>query len=91
MTIENVYEILRSRSFFGSLGTKKFRFILNNLYIDRRTIINYDIYEENQSFYLNPDIAITDEKELRIEIGNSSPQRINLYGKINGEKLITLE
>jgi hypothetical protein len=91
MTIEKVYEILRSKSYFQNTGTKKFRFIHNNLYIDRRTIINFNIYKENESIYFNPDIAITDENELRIEIKNSPKELINFYGKINGEKLLTIE
>jgi hypothetical protein len=91
MTIEEVYKVLRSKNYYQNKGSKKFRFINNDIYIDRRSIINFNVYKENESFYLNPDVAITEEKELRIEIKNTPDECIHFYGKINGQKLLTLE
>ncbi len=91
MTIEDVYTILESRIYYQKEGMKKFTFAGNAIHIDRRAFIPFDIYKENESFYLIPESAIADEKELRIEIENIGGDHIHFYGKISGEKMITLE
>jgi hypothetical protein len=54
-------------------------------------LIPFSIYKDNESFILQPDIAIAEEKELRIEISNTRGNSIMFYGKSSGERLLTLE
>lgn len=91
MTLEEVYTILESKTFYEKESMRKFSFVDNSIHIDRRAFIPYSIYKENEKFFLAPDTAIAGEKELRIEIDNISSSSINLYGKSSGEKLLTLE
>jgi len=91
MTIEEIYTILESKSFYEKDSSRKFSFVANSIHIDRRAFIPYSIYKENESFFLDPDTAFTTEKELRIEIEKNSGELICFYGKTSGEKLLTLE
>jgi hypothetical protein len=91
MTLEEVYELLESKIYYEKEGMRKFSFIDNSIHIDRRAYIPFNIYKENENFFLAPDIPIADEKELRIEVGNISTEPIFFYGKSSGEKLLTLE
>jgi hypothetical protein len=90
MTLEEVYSILENNIFYERESSRKFTFIDNSIHIDRRAFIPYSIYKENENFFLDPDTAIAQEKELRIEIEKSVGQHIHLYGKASGEKLLTL-
>jgi len=91
MTLEQVYSILESKIFYEKDSMRKFTFVDNSIHIDRRAFIPYVIYKESGNFFLDPDIAIAEEKELRIEIAGSSQNSIGFYGKKSGERLITLE
>ena len=89
MTLEDLYNILESKVFHDTQG-RKFSFVDNTIHIDRRAFIPYNIYKENEIFFLQPDTAITNEKELRIET-NAKGESILFYGQSSGEKLLTLE
>lgn len=91
MTLEEVYTVLEGKTFYEKESMRKFSFIDNSIHIDRRAFIPYSIYKEDECFFLAPDTAITDEKELRIEIVETSADSIHFYGKSSGEKLLTLE
>jgi hypothetical protein len=91
MTLEQVYSILESKIYYEKDNMRKFSFVDNSIHIDRRAFIPFVIYKENESFFLHPDTAIADEKELRIEIETLADNSIGLYGKKSGEKLLTLE
>ena len=91
MTLEEVYSILESKTYYEKESMRKFSFVDNSIHIDRRAFIPYSIYRENENFFLDPDTAIADEKELRIEIEKISDAYIEFYGKKSGEKLLTLE
>ena len=91
MTLEEMYVLLESRTYYEKGGTRKFSFGNSSIHIDRRALIPFSIYKENESFILYPDTAIAEEKELRIEIGNTPAESILLYGRTSGEKLLTLE
>lgn len=89
MTIEELYALLRSKIYYEEEGSKRFTFRGNSIHVDRRAFIPFDIYLENESFYLNPDTAIAGERELRIVTDNKP--YIQFYGKSSGEKLLTLQ
>jgi hypothetical protein len=91
MTLEEVYTVLESKVYYDKESMRKFSFVDNSIHIDRRAFIPYTIYKENENFILDPDTAIADEKELRIEIEKVPANSIDLYGKTSGERLITLE
>ena len=91
MTLEEVYSILESKIYYEKESMRKFSFVDNSIHIDRRAFIPFSIYKEDGSFFLDPDTAIAEEKELRIEIASLSQNSIGFYGKKSGEKLITLE
>jgi hypothetical protein len=91
MTIEEVYDILQSKVYYDKEGTRKFTFIGNSIHIDRRAFVPFQIYEENGLFYMIPDTPIADEKELRISVEKDGGNHVDLYGRISGEKMITLE
>lgn len=90
MTLNDIYAILESKPFYEEEKMNKFTFVDNSIHIDRRALIPYSIYKENEDFFLAPDVAITSEKELRIEIVNGETELIHLYGKASGKKLLTL-
>ena len=89
MTIEDLYALLGSKIYYEQEGSKKFTFTNNSIHIDRRAFVPFEIYMENENFYLNPDKAIAVERELRIEIEKNSV--IHFYGKDSGKKLLTLQ
>jgi hypothetical protein len=91
MTLEEVYTVLESKVYYDKESMRKFSFVDNSIHIDRRAFIPYTIYKENENFILDPDTAIADEKELRIEIEKVPANSIDFYGKTSGERLITLE
>ncbi len=91
MTLEEMYIVLESRTYYEKGGTRKFSFANSSIHIDRRALIPFNIQKENGSFILHPDTAIAEEKELRIEIGNTPADSILFYGRSSGEKLLTLE
>ena len=91
MTLEEMYVLLESRAYYEKGGTRKFSFANNSIHIDRRALIPFSIYKDNEYFILQPDTAIAQEKELRIEISNTRDNSIMFYGRSSGEKLLTLE
>jgi len=91
MTLEEMYVLLESRAYYEKGGTRKFSFANNSIHIDRRALIPFSIYKDNEYFILQPDTAIAEEKELRIEISNNRVNSIMFYGRSSGEKLLTLE
>jgi hypothetical protein len=91
MTLENLYSILESKTYYEKDTMRKFSFVENSIHIDRRAFIPFLIYKEGEDFILAPETAITMEKELRIEIEDMSAQSIEFYGKNSGEKLLILE
>jgi len=91
MTLEEMYVLLESRAYYEKGGTRKFSFANNSIHIDRRALIPFSIYKDNEYFILQPDTPIAEEKELRIEISNTRVDSIMFYGKSSGEKLLTLE
>jgi len=91
MTLEEMYVFLESRTYYEQGGTRKFSFGNSSIHIDRRALIPFSIYKDNESFILQPDTAIAEEKELRIEISNTRVNSIMFYGRSSGEKLLTLE
>jgi hypothetical protein len=91
MTLEQLYSILESKIYYEKDSMRKFSFVDHSIHIDRRAYIPFNIYKENEKFFLDPDTAIAEEKELRIEIEDLSTEVIGLYGKSSGERLITLE
>jgi hypothetical protein len=91
MTLEDVYSVLESKTYYEKGTMRKFSFVENSIHIDRRAFIPFSIYKEDEKFILAPDTAIADEKELRIEIENISRESIEFYGKNSGEKLLILE
>jgi len=90
MTLTEIYSILESNTFYTEEGMNKFIFANNAIRIDRRALIPFSIYKQNDDFILDPDTAITSEKELRIEIENAEEMLIHFYGKQTGKKLLTL-
>ena len=91
MTLEELYSILASKTYYEKDSMRKFSFVDHSIHIDRRAYIPFNIYKENEKFFLDPDTAIAEEKELRIEIEDISTEVICLYGKCSGERLLTLE
>jgi len=91
MTLEEMYVLLESRTYYEKGGTRKFSFANSSIHIDRRALIPFNIQKENGSFILHPDTPIAEEKELRIEISNTPAESILFYGRSSGEKLLTLE
>ena len=91
MTLEDVYSILESKTYYEKESMRKFSFVENSIHIDRRAFIPFRIYKEDENFFLAPDTAIAQEKELRIKIENISANSIEFYGKNSGEKLLILE
>ena len=91
MTLEELYTILENKIYYEKDSMRKFTFVDHSIHIDRRAYIPFNIYKQNEKFFLDPDIPIAEEKELRIEIENISAESICLYGKNSGEKLLTLE
>jgi hypothetical protein len=90
MTLEEVYSVLENKIYYEKESLRKFSFVDNSIHIDRRAFIPFSIYKEDESFFLDPDVAIANEKELRIEIERKSVNSIDFYGKTSGEKLLTL-
>ena len=91
MTLNDVYSILSSKIYYEKESMRKFTFVQNSIHIDRRAFIPFQIYKEEEHFFLAPDTAIADERELRIKIENIKNESIEFYGKNSGEKLLTLE
>ena len=91
MTLEEMYVVLESRTYYEKGGTRKSSFANSSIHIDRRALIPFNIQKENGSFILHPDTAIAEEKELRIEVSNTPVGSILFYGRSSGEKLLTLE
>lgn len=91
MTLEEVYTVLESKIFYEKESMRKFSFVQNSIHIDRRAFIPFSIYKENESFFLDPDTAIAEEKELRIKIEDNPADSIAFYGKKSGEMLLILE
>jgi hypothetical protein len=91
MTLEEMYNILESKTYYEKEGSRKFSFADNSIHIDRKALIPFSIYREEETFYLAPDSAIADEKELRIELEKANGESVHFYGKISGTKLISLE
>jgi hypothetical protein len=91
MTLEEVYSILERNIYYEKESMRKFSFVDHSIHIDRRAFIPFVIYKEDEKFFIAPDVAIAEEKELRIEIENKSSDYIYLYGKSSGEKLLTLK
>ena len=86
MTLQDIYDTLESKTFYDAEG-RRFSFVNNAIGIDRKALIPYLIYKEDESFFLSPDKAFVTEKDLRIEIGET----ISFYGKEAGEKLLTIQ
>jgi hypothetical protein len=91
MTLEEIYVVLESRTYYEKGGTRKFSFANSSIHIDRRALIPFFIYKDDGSFIMRPDTAIAEEKELRIEISKTPAGSILFYGRTSGEKLLTLE
>jgi len=91
MTLEEMYIILESRTYYEKDDRRRFSFANNSIHIDRRALIPFSIYKDNECFILLPDAAIAEEKELRIEISDTNRNSVLLYGRTSGEKLLTLE
>ncbi len=91
MTLEEIYNLLEGKTYYEREGMRKFSFIDNSIHIDRRAYIPFSIYKENEKFFLTPDTAIAEEKDLRIEVEEMRKESILLYGKRSGERLLTLE
>jgi hypothetical protein len=91
MTLKDVYSLLSSKIYYEKESMRKFVFVQNSIHIDRRAFIPFQIYKEEENFFLAPDTAIADERELRIEIENITNDSIKFYGKESGERLLTLE
>jgi len=91
MTLEEMYVFLESRAYYEKGGTRKFSFANNYIHIDRRALIPFSIYKDNECFILHPDTAFAEEKELRIEIDKAPIDCIIFYGRNSGQKLLTLE
>jgi hypothetical protein len=91
MTLEEMYIVLESRTYYEKGGTRRFSFANSSIHIDRRALIPFIIQKENGCFILHPDTAIAEEKELRIELSNTAAGSILFYGRSSGEKLLTLE
>jgi len=90
MTLTDLYAILESKPFYEEEKMNKFTFVDNSIRIDRRALIPFSIFKENDDFILDPDVAITSEKQLRIEVENGDGELIHFYGKTSGKKLLTL-
>jgi hypothetical protein len=90
MTLNDMYAILESKPFYEESKSNKFTFVDNFIRIDRKALIPFSIYKEDENFFLAPDVAFTSEKELRIEIDTSEGELIHFYGKTSGKKLLTL-
>jgi hypothetical protein len=88
MTLTDLYGILESQSYYDKDG-RKFSFVNNSIHIDRRALIPFDIYKEEESFILQSETPFAIEKELRIEL-ISEQESIDFYGKSSGEKLLSL-
>jgi hypothetical protein len=91
MTLEDMYTVLESRVYYEKGGSRKFSFANNSIHIDRRALIPFYIYKDNGYFILQPEVAIADEKELRIEISATPDNSLMFYGRNSGEQLLTLE
>ncbi|HET9826221.1 MAG TPA: hypothetical protein VFP87_12865 [Chitinophagaceae bacterium] len=91
MTLDDVYSILESKIYYEKESMRKFSFVKNSIHIDRRAFIPFQIYKEDESFFLAPNTSIADEQELRMEFEIIPPETIKLYGKKSGERLLTLE
>lgn len=91
MTLEEMYIALESRTYYEKGGTRKFSFANSFIHVDRRALIPFSIYKEDEYFILQPDAAIAEEKELRIEISKTPVDSIQFYGRNSGKKLLTLE
>ena len=91
MTLEEIYNLLEGKTYYEREGMRKFSFVDNSIHIDRRAYIPFSIYKENEKFFLTPDTAIAEEKDLRIEVEELRKESILLYGKRSGERLLTLE
>jgi hypothetical protein len=91
MTLEDMYSLLESKVYYEKGGSRKFSFANNSIHIDRRALIPFYLYKDNGYFILQPDVAIAEEKELRIEISDAAINSLQFYGRSSGEKLLTLE
>lgn len=91
MTLEEMYIILESQTYYEKDDKRRFSFANNSIHIDRRALIPFSIYKDDEYFILQPDAAIAEEKELRIEISGTNRNSILLYGRTSGERLLTLE
>jgi hypothetical protein len=91
MTLEEMYNILESKVYYEKEGMRKFSFADNSIHIDRKALIPFSIYREDEIFYLAPDKPIADEQELRIELEKEDGDAVHLYGKVSGARLISLE
>ena len=90
MTLDDLYTILEGKTYYEKESMRKFSFADNSIHIDRRALIPFVTYKENEKFFLTPDTPIAKEKDLRIEVGDPSRESICFYGKSSGEKLLTL-
>jgi hypothetical protein len=90
MTLTDLYALLESNTFYAEEGMNKFSFANNSIHIDRRALIPFSIYKQDNDFILDPETAIASEKELRIEVVNGEAKLIHFYGKNSGKKLLTL-
>ena len=90
MTLTDLYSFLESNTFYAEEGMNKFSFINNSIRIDRRALIPYSIFKQDDEFILDPEVAIASERQLRIEVENGTVRLVHFYGKESGKKLLTL-
>jgi hypothetical protein len=90
MTLTDLYNFLENNTFYAEEGMNKFSFVNNAIHIDRRALIPFSIYKQDDEFILDPEVAIASERQLRIEVESGTVRLIHFYGKESGKKLLTL-
>lgn len=88
MTIKDLYTKLHSRTYYDKSENRKFRFINNSLFIDRRANIPIVIHMLDGIFYIQTLQQIENESLLRLQINDED---IRLYSAVNDSKVWILE
>ncbi|MBW8683331.1 hypothetical protein [Chitinophaga rhizophila] len=68
MTVNEIYTILYSKSYYEKSGQHKFRFLNSSLFVDRRANVPFVIHMLDGIFYLQALQEIANESLFRIEM-----------------------
>jgi len=88
MTVSDIYAKLYSKTYYDKTEQFKFRFLNNNLIIDRRATVPFVIHIMDGTFFMQAFKKIANESLFRIELNE---ENIRFYSATNDIPLWELE